>query len=144
MQLKSFLGLTNYFRDFVRDHSTIVHPLNSMLINYFKTKKLEWTKETSESFHSIKAAVAQCTTMHFLNDTDPIFLHTDASGYLFQVVDGKEHPIAGDLTVKLCETTPSFTELSNVGDGCDYVARPSLEKFILQASEQSLKNMKLI
>jgi RNase H-like domain found in reverse transcriptase len=37
--------------------------------------------------------------MHFLNDTDPIFLHTDASdygigGYLFQVVDGKEHPIA--------------------------------------------------
>jgi Reverse transcriptase (RNA-dependent DNA polymerase) len=24
-QLKSFLGLTNYFRDFVRDHSTIVH-----------------------------------------------------------------------------------------------------------------------
>jgi transposase InsO family protein len=36
--------------------------------------------------------------MHFLN-THPIFLHTDASdyeigGYLFQVVDGKEHPIA--------------------------------------------------
>jgi hypothetical protein len=98
-QLKSFLGLTNYFRDFVRDHSTIVHPLNSMLSNYSKTKKLEWTKETLESFHAIKAAVAKCTTMHFLNDTDPIFLHTDASdygigGYLFQVVDGKEHPIA--------------------------------------------------
>jgi RNase H-like domain found in reverse transcriptase len=37
--------------------------------------------------------------MHFINDTDPIFLHTDASdygigGYLFQVVDGKEHPVA--------------------------------------------------
>ena len=48
--------------------------------------------------------------------------------------------IAGDLTVKLCETIPSFTELSNVGDGRKYVARPSLENFILQASEQSLKN----
>ena len=48
--------------------------------------------------------------------------------------------IAGDLTAKLCETIPSFTELSNVGDGCNYVARPSLEKIILQASEQSLKN----
>jgi hypothetical protein len=48
--------------------------------------------------------------------------------------------IAGDLTVKLCETIASFTEMSNVGDGCDYVARPSLENFILQASEQSLKN----
>jgi RNase H-like domain found in reverse transcriptase len=37
--------------------------------------------------------------MHFLNDTDPIFLHTDASdygivGYLFQVVARTEHPIA--------------------------------------------------
>jgi inner membrane protein involved in colicin E2 resistance len=37
--------------------------------------------------------------MHFISDTDPIFLHTDASdygigGYLFQVVDGKEHPVA--------------------------------------------------
>jgi hypothetical protein len=36
--------------------------------------------------------------------------------------------------VKLCETIPSFTELCNVGDG------PSLEKFILQASDQKLKN----
>jgi hypothetical protein len=57
-QLKSFLGLTNHFRDFVRDHSTIVHPLNSMLSNYSKTKKLKC---------AIKAAVAKCTTMHFLN-----------------------------------------------------------------------------
>jgi RNase H-like domain found in reverse transcriptase len=70
-----------------------------MLSNYSKTKKHEWTKETLESFHLIKAAVAKCTTMHFLNDTDPIVLHTDASDYgiggcLFQVVEGKEHPIA--------------------------------------------------
>jgi hypothetical protein len=42
--------------------------------------------------------------------------------------------IAGDLTVKLCETIPSFTELSNVGDGHKYVTRPS------QASQQSLED----
>jgi hypothetical protein len=48
--------------------------------------------------------------------------------------------IAGDLTVKLCETIPSFTELSNVGDGRKYVTRPSLENFILHASEQSLED----
>ena len=98
-QLKSFLGLTNYFRDFVRNHSAIVKPLNSMLSNYSKTKKVEWTKESLEAFASIKTEVAKCTTMHFINETDPIFLHTDASdygigGYLFQLVDGKEHPIA--------------------------------------------------
>ena len=98
-QLKSFLGLTNYFRDFVRNHSSIVKPLNSLLSNYNRTKKIDWTKESLDAFELIKASVAKCTTMHFLNDTDPVFLHTAASdygigGYLFQVVDGKEHPIA--------------------------------------------------
>jgi hypothetical protein len=37
-QLKSFLGLTNYFHDFIRNHSAIVKPLNSMSSNYSKTK----------------------------------------------------------------------------------------------------------
>jgi Reverse transcriptase (RNA-dependent DNA polymerase) len=45
-QLKSFFGLTNYFRDFVRNHSAIVKPLNSMLSNYSKTKKVEWTEDS--------------------------------------------------------------------------------------------------
>jgi RNase H-like domain found in reverse transcriptase/Reverse transcriptase (RNA-dependent DNA polymerase) len=92
-QLKSFLGLTNNFRDFVRNHSTNVKP------NYTKTKKVGWTKDTLDAFEAIKGAIAQCTTMHFLNETDPVFLHTDASdcgvgGYLFQVVAGTKHPIA--------------------------------------------------
>jgi RNase H-like domain found in reverse transcriptase len=37
--------------------------------------------------------------MHFINETDPIYLHTDASdfgvgGYLFQLIDSKEVPVA--------------------------------------------------
>ena len=48
--------------------------------------------------------------------------------------------IEGDLISKLCETSISITEFDNVGDDSNYVARPSLEKCILQASEQSLKN----
>jgi hypothetical protein len=48
--------------------------------------------------------------------------------------------IAGDLTLKLCETSASITEFDNVGDGSNYVTRPSMEKRILQASEKSLKD----
>ena len=59
---------------------------------------------------------------------------SDFSGPLFMKM------IAGDLTRKLCETRTSITEFNNVGDGCDYVTRSSLEECILQASEQSLKN----
>ena len=98
-QLKSFLGLVNYFRDFVRNHSNIVKPLHALLTNYQKSKKICWTEEAKPAFESIKTEIAKCTTMHFLNDTDPIFLQTDASeygigGYLFQLIDGKEVPIA--------------------------------------------------
>ena len=45
-----------------------------------------------------------------------------------------------DLTRKLCETSTSITEFRNVGDDSDYVTRPLLEKSILKALEQSLKN----
>jgi hypothetical protein len=37
--LKSFLGLVNYFRDFIRNQSSIVHPLHQLILNYNKTKK---------------------------------------------------------------------------------------------------------
>ena len=44
-QLKSFLGLVNYFRDFISNQSSIVHPLRQLLLNYNKTKKIVWTLE---------------------------------------------------------------------------------------------------
>ena len=48
--------------------------------------------------------------------------------------------IEKDLITKFCEKSAQITEWNNVGDGCDYVTRRSLEDRILQASEQSLKN----
>ena len=99
-QLKSFLGLVNYFRDFIRNQSSLVKPLHTLITPYVKSKKLEWNSDAVTAFHNVREGVAQCSIMHFINDTDPVFLHTDASdygigGYLFQVdIHGKEHPIA--------------------------------------------------
>ena len=49
-QLKSFLGLVSYFRDFIRHQSSIVHPLHQLLLNYNKTKKIVWTLEADACF----------------------------------------------------------------------------------------------
>jgi RNase H-like domain found in reverse transcriptase len=70
-----------------------------LLTNYHKSEKIVWTPEAEQAFDLIKSETAECTTMHFISDTDPIYLHTDASdygvgGYLFQLVDGEETPIA--------------------------------------------------
>ena len=100
-ELKSFLGLANYFREHVRDHSDIVQPLNSLLKGYTKTTKhkvIPWTKTAEDAFIKIRTAVHECPSLFFMDDTSPIFMETDASdygigAYLYQVIDGKQKPI---------------------------------------------------
>jgi len=96
--LRSFLGLVNYFRDHIRNHSTVVGPLYDVLDVLTKTRKLVWTDDAKNAFHSIKREIEKCPTLFFVNDNAPITLQTDASdygvgGYLFQTVDGQQQPI---------------------------------------------------
>ncbi len=97
--LKSFLGLANYFRDHIRNHSLIVRPLQDMIRNYKKGHRLQWSEETNKAFETIKDAINSCPKIFFMQDDAPIFLHTDASkyaigAYLFQLINNKEIPIA--------------------------------------------------
>ena len=97
--LKSFLGLANYFRDHIKDHSKIVQPLQDMIKKYKKGNKLKWTEESLNAFNLIKQAINTCPKIFFLQEGAPICLHTDASkyaigAYLFQIIDNKEYPIA--------------------------------------------------
>jgi RNase H-like domain found in reverse transcriptase len=73
--------------------------MHGLIADYHKAQKIKWTSEAVTAFNTVKAEISKCTTMHFLNDSDPICLHTDASDYgigcyLFQTVDGVEHPVA--------------------------------------------------
>ena len=98
-QLRSFLGLANYFRDHVKHHSTLVFPLQRLLDTYDRRSKLNWTPETDKAWEDIKLAIHSCPKLFFLDNTSPVHLYTDASdygigAYLVQIVNGKEVPIA--------------------------------------------------
>ena len=112
-QMKSFLGLANYFRDHIKNHSMIVMPLQRLVDNYSRSKsahiKIKWNDECEEAFNNIKEAIDNCPLLWFLDNTSPICLATDASdygigAYLYQVITSKdensgevittEHPIA--------------------------------------------------
>ena len=87
-QLKSFLGTVNYLREFIRNHSVIAKLSHDLIANYDQTRRIVWTPEATAAFNEMKLQVSKCSTMHFLVDTAPITLHTDASdygvgGYLF-------------------------------------------------------------
>jgi transposase InsO family protein len=97
-ELKSFLGVANYFATHVRNYADIVRPLHVMIRNYERSRRLEWSQETTDAFEKIKEELNLCPQLYFLNDTDEVFLHTDASdyalgGYCFQLINGVEVPI---------------------------------------------------
>ena len=99
--LKQFIGLANYFRDHVRNHSILAHPLQGLLDGYSvkdRNHRIRWTDESAEAFENLKAAVSACQKLHFIKEDYPIHLETDASdygigGHLYQVTPTGNQPI---------------------------------------------------
>ena len=92
------MGTVSSLRDFVRNHSTIVKPLHDLIANYDRHRKIVWTPDTTSAFNEMKLQVSRCSTMHFMGDTAPKTLCTDASDYgvgefLFKTVGGIGQPI---------------------------------------------------
>lgn len=97
-QLHQFLGLMNYYRDHVRNHSDLAKPLNHMLSRTPEKQKLVWTEELSKAFDTLKYCVHNCRMIFFIDGDYAIHLCTDASlygigAYLYQIIDGVEKPI---------------------------------------------------
>ena len=103
--LKSFLGLTNFFRDHIKNYAEITDPLHKLVNGagteekgYRPNRVLAWTPESLQAYENTKEAVKECTSLFFYDTVSPVYLQTDASdigysAYLFQkvetLVDGK-------------------------------------------------------
>ena len=82
-ELSSFLGVVNYFRDHMRNHSQHSHSLNEMVAtaNKHATKTIIWTTEGLQGFEKLKAMVNACPKLYFINNAYKVVLYTDASDY---------------------------------------------------------------
>ena len=93
-QLRSFLGLINYYGKFIPNLSTLLHPLNALLQ---ANKKWEWT---SDCFKAIKDQIISASVLTHYDPTKPITLAADALAYGAGAVishvlpDNSECPIA--------------------------------------------------
>ena len=96
-ELRSFLGLLNYYRNFLPSLATVLHPLNELL--QIK-RKWKWSSECNSTFQEAKKLL---TTSHILAHYDaklPIRLAADASAYGIGAVishvmpNGEEKPVA--------------------------------------------------
>ena len=96
-ELRSFLGLLNYYGKFIPNLSSILHPLNSLLQ---QGQRWRWTSECDKAFKSAKKALTSSGVLIHFNPSFPIKLAADASAYGVGAViahvqpDGSEKPIA--------------------------------------------------
>lgn len=91
-QLKSFLGLTGYYRKFIRDYAKVAQPLTKFLKKGTKVNPKD--PNYIEAFEKLKTLISSHPILRFPNFNKQFHLTTDASNYAIGAVLSQEgHPI---------------------------------------------------
>jgi hypothetical protein len=90
--VRSFLGLANFYKKFIKDFSTLA----KLLIDLLKKEgSFEWKREQQKTFDFLKAKLLVALVLSFLDSTKPFKVHTNANGCAIGGVFMQEaHPIA--------------------------------------------------
>ena len=97
-QLRSWLGMGNFQRQFVVNLATLARPLYQLLATTKQTFQL--TKERAQAFKAIKDAVVYAALLVHLDERKPLVLAVGASPYgvgatlMHVFADGSQRPIA--------------------------------------------------
>ena len=75
-EIKSFLGMINYYRAWLPKYVEIVEPLQNLLR---KDKNFFWNHDLEMNFQKIKNWLAKVITMNYFDSEAPIVLSCDAS-----------------------------------------------------------------
>lgn len=95
-ELKSYLGLLNYYQKFIPHLSTKLFHLYNLLK---KDVKFVWNHKCNNSFEDSKNALSTTNLLEFYDPNKPLVVVSDASGYglggvIAHIVDGIERPIS--------------------------------------------------
>ena len=138
--LKGFLGLTGYYRKFIKNYGQIAAPLTALL----RKNAFVWFAEAELAFHQLKVVVSQPPVLALPNFNQTFIIECDASGRdLGAVLMQNQRPIAfhsQTLKGKALQLSTYEKELLALVT-IVYKWRPYLlgRPFIIKTNQQSLK-----
>lgn len=112
-QLKSFLGMLNYYHRFLPDVSTVLEPLHELLR---KGKPWKWETRQRQAFETAKKCLQSEQLLVHFDDTKPLYLSCDASPYGVGAVlshrlqNGTDRPI-GYMSRSLSSAERGYSQL---------------------------------
>jgi len=141
-QLRGFLGLTGYYRRFVKSYAHIAVPLTDLL----KKDSFRWTKAASLAFHQLKEAMTSAPVLAIPNFKEPFVLETDASGCGIGVVLSQNlHPVAyfsKKLSGRMQKQSVYAREFYAITEALAKFRHYLLgHKFIIKTDQKSLKEL---
>ncbi len=103
-RVRSFLGLTGFYRQFIKNYARIAQPLTSMLK---KNSTFAWVREQQQALETLKDKLTSSPVLIFPDYSKEFMLCTDVSdiglgGILMQERNGKPQSIA--YASRLCTT----------------------------------------
>ena len=94
--IRTFLGMTGYYRRFIREYATIAEPLTNVT-RKGEPDTVNWTESTEQAFQTLKNKLTTATVMKSPDYSKTFVLQTDASqvgvGAVLSQGDD-DHPIA--------------------------------------------------
>ena len=91
-QIKSFLGMTGFYRKFIHRYSHVAKPLTRLLQ---KDVPYVWIVECQEAFESLKDALSTAPILKSLEFGKPFLVTCDASGKaVVGVLSKEDRPVA--------------------------------------------------
>ena len=124
-ELRSYLGLLNYYGNFIPSLSTLLQPLHELLQ---KEVKWAWTEECEKAFvHSKSELVADKVLVPY-DEKRKLILMCDASPYDVRAVishvmdDGEERPLAFALRT-LTKSKRNYSQIEKEGLGIVFGVR---------------------
>ena len=112
-QLRSFLGLVNYYNRFLPNASTVLHPLHQLLE---QNSEWQWTEHCEQAFTVAKRKITSEQVIEHYDPALPVRLACDASPTGISAVlshvmpDGSERPVAF-ASQSLTKTERKYTQI---------------------------------